>query len=168
MYENTEKLQSNEVEDLGAAPSTIPLEMEQLPGESIFDYTQRIRKEMIINSCAKGIPSDPKDVAMVNNILNSMDAQEVNKARIANEDKAANADKEASNLIRSLLTMVGNSNPYLAENPVPRDIKATGTIGPGVTLVEGELDQSHRVLNHATFMAEQRAKNPKQAEEDDD
>ena len=95
MYENTEKLQSNEVEDLGAKPSTIPLEMEQLPGESIFDYTQRIRKEMIINSCASGVPSDPKDVAMINNILNSMDAQEVNKARIANEDKAANADKEA-------------------------------------------------------------------------
>lgn len=168
MYENTEKLQSNEIENLEAPASTILLEMEQLPGESIFDYTQRIRKEMILNACAAGVPSDPKDVAMVNNILNSMDTQEVNKARIANEDKTANADKEASNLIRSLLTMVGNTNPYLAEKPVPRDIKATGTIGPGVTLVDGELDQSHRVLNHATFMAEQRAKNPKQTEEDED
>lgn len=137
----------------------------RLPGESVLDYTQRIRQLTVDKITQDGIPIDNKDLASLSMLLDSMDKQEINKARIIVEDKAANVDKHASELIKAMATALGNDNPYLAPVPVQREIVLDEPL-PEVTLVDGELDQSCRQLSYDTFMKDYREKNPKETDED--
>lgn len=134
-------------------------------GEALLDYTQRIRVLAVDKLTALAISDDPKDISALNSILDGIDRQEFNKAKIELDTQGAAADKEALGLITSLVNAVGNVNPYEAATPIVRTILHEGPVIEGVTLVPGELDARPDKLNYNDFMKEYKEKNPKDKED---
>ena len=83
-----------------------PTSLERLEGESALDYTQRIRLATVDKLVTTSISDDPKDVAALNSVLDAIDRQEFNKAKIELDSQAAQSDKEAYGLIASLVNAV--------------------------------------------------------------
>lgn len=141
-------------------------ELKRQAGESILDYTQRIRQGVVEQYIVDGLPTNADDVSALATYLNDMDKQEVIKQKIANEGKALENDKLATEIIASMLGKLGNTNPYALT-------ETTGTIVdhdvelPEVQLVPGELDHNQRTLNYDAFMTDYRAKHPKGVDEND-
>ena len=143
----------------------LTIEYKRQPNESILEYTQRIRQGVVEKFTSTGLPDDPEEMSALASFLNDMDKQEVVKQKLANEEKALESDKAATEIIASMLGKLGNTNPFaLSENSgaiIEHDVNL-----PEVDLVPGELDHNQRTRNFDSFMAEYRAKNPKT--EDDD
>ena len=136
-------------------------------GESVLDYTQRIRIAAVSKLTALAMPEDPKDINALNQVLDGIDRQEFNKAKIELDSVGAASDKEALSLITSLINSVGNTNPYESKTPVVRVLEHEGPVVSGVVLVPGELDSVPEKLNYDEFMKEYKRKNPKNMEDDD-
>lgn len=145
-----------------------PTSLERLEGESALDYTQRIRLATVDKLVTTSISDDPKDVAALNSVLDAIDRQEFNKAKIELDSQAAQSDKEAYGLIASLVNAVGNVNPYMVDVPVQRDISHEGPVVEGVVLVPGELDTKPDKMNYDSFMKNYKEKNPKNTDPEDD
>lgn len=140
-------------------------EFKRRPDESVMEYTQRIRQGVVEQFTKNGLPADMEEMSTLATYLNDMDKQEVAKQKIANDEKALESDKAATEIIAAMLGKLGNTNPYaLPEttgNIIDHDV-----VLPEVQLVPGELDHNQRTLNFESFMTDYRAKNPKV--EDDD
>ena len=137
-------------------------------GESVLDYTQRIRIAAITTIAGNNIPTDAKEVATLNSLLDGLDRQEINKARIDIENSGLAADKEALSLITAVINSVGNSNPYETSNPQPRVFDHEGPVIEGVKLVDGELDHKPRQVNYDGFMKQYKLDNPKSKDTGED
>lgn len=153
-----------ELQPLPELPHTI--ENRRREGEALLDYTQRIRVLAVDKLTEAAISNDPKDINALNSVLDGIDRQEFNKAKIELDTQGAAADKEALGLITSLVNAVGNINPYEATTPVVRTILHEGPVVSGVTLVPGELDARPDKLNYDSFMKEYKEKNPKNKDEE--
>lgn len=140
---------------------------DKLPDESLLAYTQRVRLNAISSFTKDSALDDPKDISALNSLLDGIDRQEINKAKIELDNQNVAADQEAFSLIAALVNTVGNSNPYESKNPTERTIEHDGPIIEGVTLVDGELDSKPQSLDYASFMKEYKLKNPKDTDDDD-
>lgn len=153
-------------------PPIIPLRPEPTyrreDGESILDFTQRVRLASVTKLTERNLPDDPKDVSALSQMLDSIDRQEFNKAKIEIESQGANADKDALDLITAIVNTVGNNNPYLVDVPVVRDVTHNGPIVEGLTLVPGELDNKPVKMNYDSFMKKYKEDNPQQPDDEDD
>lgn len=147
------------IEDLTSADAK--LERQRQEGESILDYTQRLRTLAVSTLLEREMPTDPKDIQTMNSLLDGMDRQEINKAKLDLERQNGSADADALALITAVVNNLGNRNPYEVEVPVERVIEHDGPVIEGVTLVEGELENRPREMGYTSFMKEYRAKNPK-------
>lgn len=155
------------MDDYPALPEDTKVNIhERKPDENLLAYTQRIRLSTIASLTTVSLPGDPKDIAAMNSLLDGIDRQEINKAKIELDSQNAAADQEAFNLIAALVNNVGNTNPYELANPVERTILHEGPVIEGVVLVAGELDSKPEQLNYDNFMKEYKRKNPKQKDED--
>lgn len=135
--------------------------------ESLLSYTQRIRLATVSKLTQHTIPNDPKDIAALNSVLDGIDRQEINKAKIEMDSQGAKDDQSAIDLIFAIANTLGNKNPYEAAEPVERTIEHEGVVIEGVELVEGELDSKPQQMNYDNFMAEYKKKNPKNLEDED-
>ena len=135
--------------------------------ESLLSYTQRIRLATVSKLTQHTIPDDPKDIAALNSVLDGIDRQEINKAKIEIENQSAKDDQSAIDLIFSIANTLGNRNPYEVENPVERTIAHEGAVIEGVVLVEGELDSKPQQTNYDQFMKEYKRKNPRNNDDED-
>lgn len=152
MYENVEPIVvNNDIPD----PEFIRRE-----DETIFEFTQRIRTANVEKLMQDGLPTDAKDVYALSAILDSMDRQELAKAKLEIDSKQSKSDEQAQALISALINAVGNVNPYESKAAVEREpLPELST--EGVTLIEGEMDTVPRDMNFDSFMKEHRQKNPK-------
>lgn len=137
-------------------------------GESILEFTQRVRLDAIVAFTNNSALDDVKDISALNSLLDGLDRQEINKARINIENQSAASDQEALNLITALVNTVGNVNPYETTTVVERTIAHEGPVVDGVILVPGELDTKPTASNYDSFMKDYKLKNPKDADDDDD
>lgn len=141
-------------------------EFKRLPGESVLEYTQRIRQGVVEKVTENGLPSDEDQMYALASYLDAMDRQEIAKQKMVNEEKALETDKMATAIVASMLGKLGNHNPFMVEentgNIVEHDVEL-----PQVNLVPGELDHNQRVLNYDNFVTDYRKKHPKEVEEED-
>lgn len=129
--------------------------------EGLLDYTQRIRLATISKLTQHTIPDDPKEIAALNSVLDGIDRQEINKAKIELDNQSLKDDQAATDLILAIATSLGNKNPYEIDNPVERTIVHEGEVVSGVTLVDGELETKPKQMNYDNFMQEYKRNNPK-------
>ena len=135
--------------------------------ESLLSYTQRIRLATVSKLTQHTIPDDPKDIAALNSVLDGIDRQEINKAKIEMDSQGSKDDQSAIDLIYAIANSLGNRNPYEAAEPVERTIEHEGAVIEGVELVKGELDSKPQQMNYDNFMSEYKKKNPKNAQDED-
>ena len=137
-------------------------------GESILEYTQRIRLDTIVTFTENSALEDVKEIAALTSLLDGLDRQEINKAKIEIDNSLAAADQEALSLITAVINNVGNMNPFESANPVERTLEHEGPVIAGVTLVPGELDAKPSQSNYDSFMKQYKKANPKSKDEDED
>lgn len=137
-------------------------------GESILEYTQRIRLDTIVTFTENAALDDVKEIAALTSLLDGLDRQEINKAKIEIDNSLAQADQEALSLITAVINNVGNMNPFEAATPVMRTLEHEGPVIAGVTLVPGELDSKPSQSNYDSFMKQYKKANPKSKDEDED
>lgn len=72
----------------------------QREDESAFDYAQRIRKDIVHHKITTdgSLPTDPKEMAALNNILNGITASEIGMARIKVDEKQVDVAEEANRI----------------------------------------------------------------------
>lgn len=115
--------------------------MKQRPGESLMDFTQRVRASMVVEMTTGGLPADNKDRVTLLATLSDMDSQELNKAKIDAKSASTDAERQAAEIFGRLLTTVArNQNPY--ERPA---IEGTATrvmpqLDGNIELLPGETD----------------------------
>lgn len=129
--------------------------------EGLLAYTQRIRLATVSKLTQHTIPDDPKEIAALNSVLDGIDRQEINKAKIEIDNQSLKDDQATTDFIFAIATSLGNRNPYETQTPVERTIVHEGEVVSGVTLVEGELETKPKQMNYDNFMQEYKRKNPK-------
>ena len=167
--EITLKLLELPMEDFPPLPEdNIPDINQRLPGESILEFTQRVRMNALTSFTKNSALDDVKDIAALTSILDGLDRQEINKAKIEIDNSLAAADQEALSLITAVINSVGNINPYETARPMERTVEHEGPVVSGVVLVPGELDSKPKQSNYDTFMKKYKENNPRTADDDDD
>ena len=167
--EITLKLLEFIMEDFPPLPEdNVPDINKRLPGESILDFTQRIRMNALDSFTKHSALDDVKDIAALTSILDGLDRQEINKAKIEIENSLAAADQEALTLITAVINSVGNINPYETAKPFERTLEHDGPVVHGVTLVPGELDTKPKQSNYDSFMKTYKQNNPRIIDDEDD
>lgn len=157
------------MDDFPPLPEVIrPSIAAKLENETILEYTQRIRINTVAAMTGTKYPDDPKEVSALTSLLDGLDRQEINKAKIEIDSTHAQADQEALSLITAIINTVGNINPYESKNPTERILEHDGPVIGGVVLVDGELDTKPRQANYDSFMKQYKKDNPKQQDEDND
>lgn len=137
--------------------------------EELLSYTQRLRLGIVSALTAdRGISTDPKDVATLNSVLDGIDRQEINKAKIDIENQSVKNEQDTTAFIAAISQAMGNRNPYEVQNPVERTVVHEGVVVEGVVLVEGELDSKPQQLTYDDFMKDYKKKNPKSKDGDED
>lgn len=129
--------------------------------ENSLEYTQRIRLNMIAEMTKDGMPEEPKHIYALATVLDSIDKQELTKRKLDEDAKKTASDKEAQDLIATIMSNIGNTNPFMASTPVERDMTNDKPVTEGVVLVENELDIVPKTTNYEDFMKQYREKNPK-------
>lgn len=129
--------------------------------EGLLSYTQRIRLAAVSKLTQHTIPDDPKDLAALNSVLDGIDRQEINKAKIELDNASAKDEQSTRDFIAAIALTMGNNNPYETQTPTERTIAHEGVVVEGVVLVEGELDNKPQQMNYDAFMKKYKAENPK-------
>lgn len=137
--------------------------------EQLLSYTQRIRLAAVgaltVNNT---ISSDPKELAALTSVLDGIDRQEINKAKIELDNKSLKNDQDTTAFIAAISASIGNRNPYEIETPIERTVEHEGKVIEGVVLVAGELDSKPQQMTYDSFMKEYKQKNPRQKDDDED
>lgn len=141
------------------------LDLQKRDDETTLEYTQRLRIAIVSKLTSNGISEDPDNLSTLANFLNDMDRQETTILKLDIENKKADSDAKAQEIIAAMLERVGNDNPYALKHNTGRVIEHEGDLTE-VTLVPGELDQTQRQLNYEDFMKEYREKHPVESDED--
>lgn len=146
-------------ESLATPP--VPAGVAPQSDEESLNYTQTIRFRVVEDLVAGGkIPNDPKDRAQLLATLDGMDRQVLTKQKIKIEEKAADADRLAAQVLATVVAQTKGRSPF--ERPViegeviQRQLTApaldTSKI-PKFTPVPGETDVGIADMNCETFMA---------------
>lgn len=151
----------NDNEDMTLDPVDTSIGYGLKDGEELLDFTQRVRLAVIANLTQFTISTDPKDVSALNSMLEGIDRQEINKAKIEIDSQSNRNDQETLDLIMGMATALGNTNPYESSTPLERTISHDGPVTTGVTLVPGELDNKPQALDYDTFMKDYKKANPR-------
>lgn len=137
--------------------------------EELLAYTQRIRIAAVgALTLGRGISTDPKELASLTSVLDGIDRQEINKAKIDLENQSVKNEQDTTAFIAAISQSMGNRNPYESQEPIERTVEHEGTIIEGVVLVAGELDSKPQQMNYDTFMKEYKKKNPKPTDSDEE
>lgn len=137
------------------------------PDEGLLEYTQRIRLAAVSKLTATAISDDPKDIAALNSVLDGIDRQEINKAKIEIDNQSAKDEQSTREFIAAIALTMGNNNPYESQTPTERTITHEGEVVSGVKLVPNELDNKPQQMNYDQFMKDYKEKNPKQKDDED-
>ncbi len=115
--------------------------MRQRPGESLMDFTQRVRASLVVEMTAGGLPDDNKDRVTLLATLSDMDSQELNKAKIDAKSASTDVERQAMEIFSRVLDGPARGrNPYarpVIEGVVARVLPQLDDI---VDLVPGETD----------------------------
>lgn len=155
-------------EQLNIEENELSMRYEKREEEDLLDYTQRMRLAAVSHLTQHTISTEAKDISALTSVLDGIDRQELNKARLELENQSSKEDQATLELIMGMTLALGNKNPYESTTPIEREVFHDGPVIEGVTLVEGELDNKPRIMNYDSFMKDYKKKNPKQKESDED
>lgn len=123
----------------------------------VIETTQSLRLQMINKLTDNGtrIPTDPKEVATLNNLLNSADSAALTTRKLDVEEKAVDQASIASANVAAILKEMGG-NPFKRE---PTEIKGEVISRaplelPEVVPVPGQMHQGMDTLIYEDFIVE--------------
>jgi len=125
--------------------------------DSVLDYTQTKRLEIVDKLTAGGIPVTDND--QMNTLLKTLDGMDrvaLGKKRIKADEGLASANQAMAATVISELLRKANSGgvkPFVVENAVERPTPVLGNEVPPPVLVEGETDVLAPQMSYDTFMA---------------
>lgn len=155
-------------EQLNIEENELSMRYEKREGEDLLEYTQRVRLAAVSHMTQHTISTEPKDISALTSVLDGIDRQELNKARLELENQSSKEDQATLELIMGITLALGNKNPYESTTPIEREVTHEGPVIEGVVLVDGELDNKPRIMNYDSFMKDYKKKNPKQKDNDND
>jgi hypothetical protein len=144
-----------------SAPIPVAVNRSTRP-EDVVETSQSIRLLLIEKAMENGIPDDPKQVAALNNLLNSLDTTALTTRKLNVEENALDvASKVAADMANTLRLMRegggGNGSPFEAIDgqaqrvdlpmPGPEDL-------PAIAQVPGHFRQGVEELDYAMFVSE--------------
>lgn len=153
----------------------VPTVVTPMKDEDSLNYTQNIRKRVVEDLIQGGkMPSDPKDRAQLLATLDGMDRQVLTKQKIKIEEKSADADRLAAEVMAAIVAQTRGRSPF--ERPVIEGQVVQPRLGapvldtskiPKFEPVPGETDVGIADMNCETFMAKFDDQLPASASEDD-
>jgi hypothetical protein len=133
---------------------------EVLSEDDVLQYTQRKRIELVDHMTVGGMPAEAKDRSTMLMALDGLDRQALTKQRLKTDEKIADSDRMAANIIGTIFSRLGKS-PYertidgtSGEQPalLPPPKPDLGLL-PAIDVVPGEMDQGTSELTYDSFTA---------------
>jgi hypothetical protein len=122
---------------------------EELIDKKRIEFTINTREDIIKSLIKEGAPTDSDDRMFLIKLLDGMDRSVFTKAKMKNDSKALDNQRNVTNIIASVLNRVSintngvnNNNTDLDSSIIVED------------LLEGELTMGKQLLDHNTFFSE--------------
>lgn len=128
--------------------------LRQRPGESLMDFTQRVRADMVTEMTVGGLPTENKDRTTLLAALSDIDQQELNKAKIDAKSASTDTQRQAIEIFQQILAgPASKGNPYAkpAIEGTATRVKPLPVLDGNIDLVPGETDVGLASLDLPTF-----------------
>ena len=120
--------------------------------EAVIETTQRVRLGITKSILKDGIPTDRRDVRLLNEILRDMDTNALTAKKLDVEEKAVNEASVVAKNVTDILAAVGRGkNPFSAGATV-REVPKEENILPQIDTVPGQMDQGVEKLEYSDFV----------------
>lgn len=115
-------------------------EPEVLSYGDTLDYTQRVRRRIINDRMAKGVPQDDDSAKLVLTALKDMDKTALDRRRNEIDSDSGETAKEVALAMREFLILQGNGNPFAVGEGGQAPAIGLEELGE-YNIPEGELEQ---------------------------
>jgi hypothetical protein len=122
--------------------------------EEMLNYTQGVRKDIIVALTKQGIPSEaPDTVNLMLKTLGDMDRNSLGRMRLKVEENAGKGLAGAAVVVAEMLNKMGNMRPFQSPVPVARGgAPELGHDIPPPSLVAGEIDTNAAQRSYDAFI----------------
>ena len=108
--------------------------------ELLLEKTQKYRLEMIDDLMEDGVPNNMNNVRVVNELLNDVDKQIMDKTKLTNKQEADDKNGNIANMVVEILANISSDGPTMSTNrqlEIPDDILTLDVV-PGETAISPE------------------------------
>lgn len=120
--------------------------------EDVIKTTQQLRLKVTEKMLENGIPTDRREIRLLNEILRDMDTNALTTKKLDVEEQAVNQASVVAKNMADILSAVGHGkNPFMAPKDV-REIPTDDSRLPQIAPVPGQMGQGVDVLEYSEFV----------------
>lgn len=128
-----------------------PIVIEKIQDDMAIDFAQSMRKEMVTQLMQTGLPVDNNDRNTILRALEGMTSTALSNKRLKTDKEISSEQAKAKAILGEVFKMVGNKNPFVAENTQDRKLEIPDRLVDDFTPVPGEMDIGVSPENFESF-----------------
>lgn len=135
----------------------------ELSDAEVLMRTKAVKLRLLEQMTGPNMSTDPKEVASLMKVADSLDKTALTKLRLNNEQNSNQNVTDALGIIAAMQSQVGNTDPFMVNvipDGEPREVVIENTLVE-MSLVEGELSHESRDLQYDDFVNKFEANPPK-------